>query len=205
MRLDPCESLCGDADLIIHLYEMLPGDIVEILFPGRRADPAQLDRRRTDHELVLALLEVEGWTVFGAREEMDAPIAVRVESKDIQHRLFTRRPAILESVVEGAERALEAVGIVRLERDESPQTLLNAVGSERVGFKEPSRVGLLQDFVLSVNRHKRPVTRLEVQMIRGRSAASRPVVQHRVTRAQFPRELHQGAKRIANELWCMVQ
>src|ERR1035441_7529498 len=88
MRLDPCESLLENTDLSIHLYEMLAGDIVEILFPGRRADPAQLYRRRTDHELVLPLLEVEGWTVFGAREEMDAPIAVRVEGKDVQHRLF---------------------------------------------------------------------------------------------------------------------
>src|ERR1039458_7983351 len=100
MCLDPCESLRRDANLIIHLHDVLPGDLAEILLPGRRADTAQLDRRRADHELVLALLEVEGRAVLGAREEMDSPFAVRVEGEDVQHRLFTRRAAFLESLVE---------------------------------------------------------------------------------------------------------
>src|ERR1035438_276601 len=115
MCLDPCESLCGDANLIIHRHEMLPGDLVEILLPGRRADPAQLYRRRTDHELVLALLEIEGRAVFGAGEEVDAPCSIRVKGKDVQPRLFTRRPAFLEGLALGAKSALEAVGITPAE------------------------------------------------------------------------------------------
>src|ERR1035441_4426116 len=124
---------------------MLPGDLVEILFPGRRADPAQLYRRWADHELVLAFLEIKGRAVFGTREEVDSPCSIRVEGKDVHHRLFIRRPVFLESLVEGAKCALEAVGIVRLERDEAPKAVLNAVGAEGVGFREPSRGGGLHE------------------------------------------------------------
>ena len=135
MWLDPCEALLRHAYLVIHLHDVLPGDFVEVLLAGRRADASQLNCRRADHELVLALLEVKGRAVLGAREEMDAPCSICVEGKDVQHRLFTRRPVFLERLIEHSKGSQEAVCIVRLERDEAPQTLLDTIGAEKVGFK----------------------------------------------------------------------
>ena len=116
--------------------------------------------------LLLALLEVEGRAVFGAGEDVDSPFSVRVEPEDIQHRLLSRRPALLEDLIQGAKRAQEQAGIRRLESDEAPEILLKAVSAQGVRLNELAGAALLHRVILGVNRQIRPVSRLEVQVIR---------------------------------------
>ena len=95
-------------------------------------------------QLLVAFLEVEGGAMFGAGKIWILHSAFGVKPKDIQHRLFTRRPPSWKTSYRAPNARWSSAGIRRLEGDEAPEIVLDAVSAQGARGEELRRTGLFR-------------------------------------------------------------
>lgn len=190
------ECLRRESDLRENALQLIGRHLLEVLPDGDDDDSGQIQGSRADESARRLLGEETGGTMPRARKEKKSPrrasrvgievVFVLGEDEEVEHGFVVRPCQFLEDQ-KGLRKPPDQKFALRRPVEQGRNRMSERAKDRDPGFAPKE----LPASEIRLKRKARAFGGLKVQMIRGRSAASRTVVEEKELRGQIPRQIQE--------------